>query len=318
MATVLVGDPLLVTTAFGIGDDFIGAPHRVVVPGSFAPGAAQPGLADADVLLTAHEMVTADVMDAAPRLRLIAKPGIGVDNIDIDAATERNILVTNAQGTRSQAVAEHAVLLALAAARQMTAGHAGTGPIVAQELGGKTLGILGFGQAGSRVAAAGAALGMRIVSCTRTPPASTAVPVEFVDVEGLFSRANVVVICAPLTPQTTAMVDGRLLRSLPAGAILVNVSRGAIVRTDDLVSALEDGHLAAAGLDVTDPEPLPADHVLRRMPNVVLTPHVAGRTVESQRRAIDRLRTNVQAFLDGRTPPDGVNPDVATQPQNPA
>lgn len=318
MATVLVGDPLLATTAFGIGEDFLQPPHRVIVPESFEPGADQTGLEEADVLLTAHEMVTAQMMDAAPRLRLIAKPGIGVDNIDIEAATARNILVTNARGTRSQAVAEHAVLLALAAARQLTAGHTGTGPIVAQELGGKTLGVLGFGEVGSRVAAVGAALGMQVVSSTRTPPPSTGVPVDFVSVEELFARANVLVVSASLTPQTTSLVDARLLRSMPADAIFVNVSRGAIVRTDDLVSALQDGHLAAAGLDVTDPEPLPDGHVLRRMPNVVLTPHVAGRTVESQPRAIQRLRHNVQAFLDGQVPPDLVNPEVSPEPRNPA
>lgn len=314
MAIVLVGDPLLVTPAFNIGEDFFGAAHRVVVPATFSPGPAQEGLAQADVLLTAHEMVTAEVMDAAPQLKLIAKPGIGVDNIDVQAATDRGILVTNAQGTRSQAVAEHGLLLALAAARQLTAGHSATQPIVALELGGKTLGVLGFGEAGSRVAAVGAALGMRVVSTTRTPPAATSVPVDFVALDDLFARSDVLVVCAPLTPETNGLVDEQRLRSLPSGAVFVNVARGAIVRTEDLVRVLEDGHLAAAGLDVTDPEPLPEDHALRTMSNVVLTPHVAGRTVQSQARAIGRLRANVAALLDGNTPPDVVNPAARRDP----
>ena len=314
MATVLVGDPLLVSRAFGIGEDFVGPPHRVVVPPDFSPDVMRTGLAQADVLLTAHDMVTAETMDAAPQLKLIAKPGIGVDNIDVEAATARGIMVANAQGTRSQAVAEHALMLALAAARQMTAGRSATDPIVALELGGKTLGVLGFGEAGSRVATMGAALGMRVVSTTRTPPATTSVPVDFVALDDLFARSDVLVVCAPLTPETNGLVDERRLRAMPPGGVLVNVARGAVVRTPDLVRVLESGHLAAAGLDVTDPEPLPSDHALRRMPNVVLTPHVAGRTVQSQQRAIERLRTNVTAVLEGRTPPDVVNPAARQDP----
>ena len=304
MATILIGDPLLATPAFGVGTDFIGAPHQVVLPPSFAPGAAQPGLAEAEVLLTAHEMVTAEVMDAAANLRLIAKPGVGVDNIDVGAATARGVLVTNARGTRAQAVAEHALLLALSAARQIGAAHPSEAPLVAVELGGKTLGVLGYGDAGSRLARMGTGLGMRVAASTRTVPPGGVDDVEFVGLDELFARADVLAVCAPLTPETTHLVDERLLRLLPEDAVFVNVARGQIVVTDDLVRVLRSGHLVGAGLDVTDPEPLPSDHPLRSLPNVVLTGHVAGRTRESQRRAVEAMRTNVMALLDGKTPPD--------------
>lgn len=310
MVTILIADARLARPSSGISRDFLGPPHRVVIPETFAAGAAQPGLSEADVLLTGHAPVTAAMMAAAPRLRLIAKAGSGVDNIDVEAATTRGIMVANAPGARSPAVAEHALFLAMAVARRPSILSPRQGRVTARELRGTTLGILGYGAIGSRLAQMSQALDMDVVACTRTPPAAPVPGVEFVDLKQVFTGSDVLVVCTSLTPETLHLVDEPLLRTMPSDAILVNVSRGPVVRTDDLVTVLRSGRLLGAGLDVTDPEPLPQDHPLRALPNVVLTPHVAGQTREAQQRAVACLHRNVQAALEGRLPPDLVNPAV--------
>jgi phosphoglycerate dehydrogenase-like enzyme len=172
---------------------------------------------------------------------------------------------------------------------------------LAVQLGGKTLGVVGLGEIGSLVARFGHGLGMTVVASTRTPePARVPdVPVRFVGFDDLLREADAVVLCVPLTDETRGLVDRAALAASKEGALLVNVARGPVVVTDDLVDALRSGRLGGAGLDVTDPEPLPAEHPLRSMPNVVLSPHNAGRTVESQAEALERMRDNVRSVLAG-------------------
>jgi phosphoglycerate dehydrogenase-like enzyme len=309
MAHLLVVDPLLLTAEFGIDAGWVGDEHEVMIPPGFELVELRPHLERAEGILTAHRPVTEDMMRLAPRLRVIAKPGAGVDNIDVDAATARGIVVTNVKGARGRAVAEHALFMMLYLARHAwmrdDPGWQGTTSV---QLGGKVLGVLGLGEIGRHVARFGQGLGMTIVARTRTPDPEriAGVPVEFVERDALLARADFVVLCVPLTQETHHMIDGSALASMKDGAYLINVSRGPVVHTDDLSEALRSGRLAGAGLDVTDPEPLPPDHELRRLANVLISPHNAGRTFESQAEALDRMRANVLLVLSGRPPIDPV------------
>lgn len=311
MAQLLVVDPLLVTEEFGIDAGWLGDGHEVVIPPGFAIDDLKPHLGRAEGILTAHVSVTDAMIALAPDLRVIAKPGAGVDNIDVGAATARGVVVTNVTGARGRAVAEHALFMMLYLARHAwmrdDPGWQGTTSV---QLGGKTLGIVGLGSIGSDLARFGHGLGMSVLVHTRTPdPERVAgVPVTFVGRDDLLARADFVVLCVPLTEETHRTIDRGSLASMKAGAFLINVSRGPVVDTDALAEAFRDGRLAGAGLDVTDPEPLPPDHELRGFPNVLISPHNAGRTFESQAEALERMRTNVLRVLAGDPPLDPVGP----------
>jgi D-3-phosphoglycerate dehydrogenase len=307
LAQLLVADPLLLTAEFGIDAGWAGAEHEVMIPPGFALDDLRPYLELADGILTAHAPVTEDMIALAPKLRVIAKPGAGVDNIDVDAAAARGVVVTNVKGARGRAVAEHALFMMMYLARHawLRDDPAWQGTTSVQ-LGGKTLGILGLGEIGSHVARFGHGLGMTVIAHTRTPDPEriAGVPVGFVGRDELLAVADFLVLCAPLTEETRQMVDRSTLALMKADAHLINVSRGPVVSTDDLSEALRTGRLAGAGLDVTDPEPLPIDHELRRLPNVLISPHNAGRTFESQGEALVRMRTNVRLVLSGSPPID--------------
>jgi phosphoglycerate dehydrogenase-like enzyme len=304
-----VVDPLLASEGFGIGPGWAGPEHEVVVPDGFGIEDLRPSLPQAEAILTAHAPVTQEMLEVAPGLRLVAKPGAGVDNIDVSAATQRGVIVTNVPGARGRAVAEHALFLILALARKAwMLGDPAWRNALAVQLGGKTLGIVGLGEIGSHMARFGRGLGMHVVAHTRTPDPTRVpdVPVRFVGFDDLLRTADVVVLCVPLTDATRGLIDRAALARMKDGALLVNVARGPVVVTDDLVEAMRAGRLGGAGLDVTDPEPLPTGHELRAVPNLLLSPHNAGRTVESQAEALDRMRANVRRVLDGEDPLDPV------------
>lgn len=309
MARLLVLDPLLLTDEFGVGPDWAGPGHEVVIPEGFDADAIRSQLGGAAAILTAHAPVTEEMMGLAPNLRLIAKPGAGVDNIDVAAAARRGVVVTNVSGARGRAVAEHALFMTLYLARHawMRGDPAWQGTTSVQ-LGGKTLGIAGLGAIGGHLARFGHGLGMEVVAHTRTPDPDRVpgVPVRFVEREELLRLADFLVLCVPLTEWTRGMIDRGALEAMKDDAFLVNVARGPVVVTEDLLEAMRAGRLAGAGLDVTDPEPLPPDHALRRLPNVLISPHNAGRTHESQAEAIARMRENVRRVLAGQPPLDPV------------
>jgi phosphoglycerate dehydrogenase-like enzyme len=310
VARILVADPLLLTEEFGIDAHWAGPEHEVVIPTGFELDELRQHLGQAAGIVTAHHPVTADMIALAPNLRVIAKPGAGVDNIDVAAAVERGVVVTNVPNARGRAVAEHALFMMLYLARHawMRGDPAWQGTTSVQ-LGAKTLGIVGFGAIGGHLAGFGTGLGMHVIAHTRTRDRSgSAEPVKFVDRDELLRRADFVVLCVPLTDDTRWMIDRRALASMKDDAYLINVARGPVVATEDLLEEMRSGRLAGAGLDVTDPEPLPADHGLRRLPNVLISPHLAGRTHESQAEALDRMRQNVRAVLAGRSPLDPVEP----------
>ncbi len=301
IARLLVVDPLLTSEGFRIGPDWAGPEHEVLIPAGFELEHLRPLLPEVAALLTAHAPVTEEMIALAPDLRLVAKPGAGVDNIDVAAAARRGVTVTNVSGARGRAVAEHALFMMLHLARRgWLHGDPAWRDTLATQLGGKTLGIVGLGDIGSHLARSGHGLGMQVVAHTRTPdPDRARVPVRFVDLDSLLREADVVVLCAPLTDATRGMIDRRALTTMKDDAYLINVARGPMVSTDDLLEVVRTGRLAGVGLDVTDPEPLPEDHGLRLLPHVLISPHNAGRTLESQAEALTRMRENVRLVLSG-------------------
>lgn len=299
MAVIVVVDPLL--TRPGALDEHTFPGHRLVVIDPAGPDtAADRALAEASVVLTAIAPVDRLLLQRAPRVGLIAKPGTGVDNIDVGAAAERGAVVCHAPGTRGQAVAEYVVwaLLELAK-RSATGGHGTAAPL---DLAGTTLGLVGLGDIGSRVARVAAALGMDVVAATHSRRPVQGVAVRFTELDRIHREVDALVLCAPLTPETTGLVDARSLAEMRPGAVVVNVARGRCGVTEDLADALSSGRLRGAALDVTEPEPLPDNHRLRHMPNVLVTDHVAGRTPRAQRLAVGRMVADVRAFLDGQRP----------------
>lgn len=278
-----------------------------MIPPGFEMEDLRPLLPEVEAILTAHSPVTEEMIVLAPRLRLVAKPGAGVDNIDVAAAARHGVSVTNVTGARGRAVAEHALFMMLHLARRAwLQGDPGWRDSIATQLGGKTLGIVGLGDIGSHLGRFGHGLGMQVIAHTRTPDADRVpdVPVRFVGLGALLRDSDVVVLCVPLTEETRGMIDRSALAMLKDDASLINVARGPIVSTDDLLETMRSGRLAGAGLDVTDPEPLPQDHGLRALPHVLISPHNSGRTFESQAEALERMRRNVRLVLAGDAPID--------------
>jgi phosphoglycerate dehydrogenase-like enzyme len=308
MAVIVVVDPYLSRPGALPPDAFPG--HDVVALGPGRPtGAAAEALATATVALTAMAPVGVSLLDAAPRLRLIAKPGAGLDNIDLEVATARGIVVCHAPGTRGQAVAEYVLWSLLELAKR--SGTRGAGTAAPLDLAGATLGLVGLGDIGSRVARVAGALGMDVVAATRSRRPVDGAPVRFADLADIHREVHALVLCMPLTPETEGLVNARTLQEMSPDAVLVNVARGRCVVTGDLLAALSAGRLRGAALDVTDPEPLPPEHPLRALPNVIVTDHVAGRTPRAQQLAVSRMVADVNAFLSGRRPGQAVNWDAA-------
>ncbi len=259
------------------------------------------------------------VMDRAPNLKVIARTGIGVDSVDLTAATERAIRVCNVPDGPTIPTAEHTVALMMAVAKRLSnlqsqfrrGDRASIKAHQSVELAGKVLGLVGFGRIARRVGVAAAALGMVVTAYD--PFLSDD---QFGDVirsrrrEEMLARADVVAIHVPLTEHSRNMFDHQTLHRMKEGAILINTARGGLVNTDALVKAVTTGPLLAAGLDVTDPEPLPADHPLLHLDNVLVTPHVASWTTEAQRRMLLGAVEEVRLVLTGQRPNNLVNPQV--------
>ncbi|MEZ5376595.1 MAG: NAD(P)-dependent oxidoreductase [Acidimicrobiales bacterium] len=246
-------------------------------------------------------------MDRFSRLRVISRLDIGVDNVDADAATARSIVIRNTPEAPTVSTAEHAVALMLAVARNLPGererARAGTWgaamPIAALELDGCTLGLVGFGRIARRVATVGRALGMTVIATDPfllAPPTDT---IELVDLDEVWRRSDVVSLHAPATEATRHLVNATSLAAMKPGARLINCARGALVDQDSLLAALDAGQLAGAGLDVTDPEPLPVDHPLLRHERVIVTPHIASSTAAGHRRLYAHAIDNALAVLDG-------------------
>jgi D-3-phosphoglycerate dehydrogenase len=242
-----------------------------------------------DAVISRTAPLTAAAIAACPSLRVICKHGVGVTNIDVAAATLRHVPVFTTPGTNTISVAELTIALILAAARRVTffdrelrAGRwtrTGDG----QQLSGRTLGLVGFGQIGQQVARVATALGMHVAAYdpAMTDSSAFANVTRVASFDTLCASADVLSLHCPVTPKTRGMIDAKAIAALPHGAILINTARGELVDEAALVTALTSGKLAAAGLDTYAEEPLGSHHALLGLPNVVLTPHVGGSTPEA-------------------------------------
>jgi phosphoglycerate dehydrogenase-like enzyme len=261
-----------------------------------------------------------EVMDRARRLLVIARTGIGYDKVDVGAATDRGIAVCNTPEAPTVSTAEHALALILAAAkgleRAAAALRAGEGDYYnrhrATELEGKTLGLVGFGRIARRLARMAAALGMEVVAYDPLIEDDQFFVRRAGTLDDLMAESHVVSLHVPLTPGTRHLIDASRLANLRPGSILVNTARGEVVDQDALLAALDSGRLAAAGLDVTEPEPLPPSHPLLSHPAVVVTPHVASATEEGRTRIFRTALDQAVKVLQGRRPEHLVNPEVWT------
>jgi len=251
--------------------------------------------------------VDAELMDAAPGLRAISNYAVGVDNIDVDAATARGIAVGNTPGVLTDTTADLAVALMLGIGRRLVDGDAyvrrgqwrtwGPDLLLGHDLHGATVGIVGFGRIGQAVARR-----LEGFECT-VLHTSRGGGVAF---EELLERSDFVSVHTPLTPDTRGLVDADALRRMKPTAYLVNTARGPVVDTDALVAALHAGEIAGAALDVTDPEPLPGDHPLLDAPNLLVLPHLGSATHATRERMADMAVDNLLAGLRGERMPHQV------------
>lgn len=278
------------------------------------------------VCLTQMAPLTRRVLEVCPDLELFAVSRGGPVNANLAAATEHGVAVTFAPGRNATATAEYTVGLMLAAMRNIAGSHLGvtagrwdsslfafdaTGP----ELEGTTVGLVGAGAVGGRVARILLAFGARVlVHDPYAPPGSLPDGIVAVDLPELLAASQVVSLHARVTPETTGMIGAAELAAMPPGSVLVNCARGALLDHGALAEALRSGHLFAAGLDVFDVEPLPADHPLRGLPNVVLTPHLAGASRQVAERASRMVAAEADRWRRGSAPAHCANPDVLARP----
>lgn len=269
-------------------------------------------LRDAEVLLHVLKPVTAEVLSSAPRLRLVQKIGVGVNTIDLEAARSRGVAVANMPGTNTQAVAEAALMLMLAALRDLpnfdrasrAEGGWSSGGVSRDrrnslgELRGRTVGLVGGGAVASRLVGPLRALGARVVYADKSERPDLGI--ERRDLDALLEESDVVSLHVPLTAETEGLMGRSALGRMKPGSVLVNTARGGLVEEAALLQALTNGRLRAAGLDVLAEEPPPPDHPFLALDNVVLTPHVAWLTRETLYRSFDVALENVRRLRDGR------------------
>jgi glyoxylate reductase len=280
---------------------------------------ARCDLATADALVCLLlDKIDASVLARAPKLRVIANCAVGYDNVDVAAATRAGIAVTNTPDVLTDATAEFTVALILAAARRLPEGEAmvrsGTWPgwrldqLLGQPIGGRMLGVVGMGRIGQAVAQRMHALGMRVMYAN---PEAVDLPfaARRVEVDALFSEADVVTLHCPLTPETKHIVNATRLARMKPSAILVNTARGGCVDDGALADALHAGRLFAAGLDVFNGEPA-LDRRLLDAPRLALAPHLGSATTEARTQMAQLCADAVLAVLAGKRPPNLVNKDV--------
>ncbi len=263
------------------------------------------------LLIRTGTRITGEVVDSADRLKVIGRGGVGLDNVDLDACRSHGIVVVHTPGAATDAVADLTVALMINVVRGVVSGdhavHNGRFGEARRLLVGKDLcrlsiGIVGLGRIGKAVARrCQLGFGMRVYYNDLIEIGPLPFEAESVTKEMLFASSDVVSLHVPLTPLTRGMIDSTALATFREGAILLNTARGAVVDTDGLVDALESGRLGGGGLDVVEPEPLPVDHALLRLQNVVMTPHIGARTHEAQAR-MDDVVDDVIHVLQGKPP----------------
>jgi glyoxylate reductase len=277
---------------------------------------------EVDALLTmVTDRIDAALIASASKLRVISNLAVGLDNIDVAAATAAGIAVGHTPGVLTDATADLAFALLMAAARRVAEGDRevragkwqawGPSVLLGREVWGATLGIIGWGQIGRAMARRGVGFNMRVLYVSRSRREDEAIAgTTRVTLQRLLRESDFVSLHAPLTPDTRHLIGAKELAAMKGGAILINTARGAVVDQKALHRALKDGHLGGAGLDVSDPEPMAPDDPMLRLPNVVITPHI-GSASDTARYKMARIATdNIIAVLRGKLPPFCANREV--------
>jgi phosphoglycerate dehydrogenase-like enzyme len=299
------------------------APHHLIKPGRSRSGVlAELPAADYVVGDWTQELhLDAEELDAAVRCLAVFQPNAGTDMVDIAHAAKLGIPVANAPGENARAVAEWVVMAILATLKDVVSNHlrvlAGRWDMVeagragVHELGDRTVGIIGMGRIGQDVAARLAPFELRrlVYADVEAAPAEVErrLGLERLEIDEVCAASDALTLHAPLLPATRGLLDARRIALMPAGAVVVNTARGGLIDEPALCEALASGHLKAAALDVFAEEPLPADSPLRKLPNVLLSPHLAGSTNEARKRMMTNALRNLDGVLRGGVPEHVVN-----------
>lgn len=311
LPVVLIADKLAESTVAALGDQvevrWVDGPDREKLL------AAVP---EADALLVrSATTVDAEVLAAAPKLKIVARAGVGLDNVDVDAATERGVLVVNAPTSNIHSAAEHALALLLSAARQIPAADASLrehtwkrSSFSGTEIFGKTVGVVGLGRIGQLVAQRLSAFGTHLIAYDPyvSPARAAQLGIELLTLDELLARADFISVHLPKTPETAGLIGKDALAKTKPGVVIVNAARGGLVDEAALADAVRSGHVRAAGLDVFSKEPC-IDSPLFELPQVVVTPHLGASTEEAQDRAGTDVAASVKLALAGEFVPDAVN-----------
>ena len=311
LPVVLIADKLAESTVAALGDEievrWVDGPDREKLL------AAVP---EADALLVrSATTVDAEVLAAAPKLKIVARAGVGLDNVDVASATERGVLVVNAPTSNIHSAAEHALALLLSAARQIPAADASLrehtwkrSSFSGAEIFGKTVGVVGLGRIGQLVAQRLAAFETHIVAYDPyvSPARAAQLGIELLPLDELLARADFISVHLPKTPETAGLIDKDALAKTKPGVVIVNAARGGLIDEAALADAVTSGHVRAAGIDVFSTEPC-TDSPLFDLPQVVVTPHLGASTEEAQDRAGTDVAASVKLALAGEFVPDAVN-----------
>lgn len=274
------------------------------------------------------DRVDDELLDAAgPGLKVVSNFAVGFDNVDVPACTRRGIPVGNTPGVLTETTADLAFALLMAVARRLSEGYDHVrqdrwqtwGPmlLLGRDVHGATLGIVGFGRIGREMAKRAGGFGMRVLYHDvdrASPQDEAALGAEGVELERLLSESDFISLHTNLTPETEHMLDAAAFARMKPGAIVINTSRGPVIDHDALHDALRSGHLGGAGLDVTEPEPMRADHPLLSLPNCLVVPHIASASVATRDRMAKMAAANLLAGLRGERLPDPVNPEFYDRP----
>lgn len=291
-------------------------------PPGFSPD-LQEHLKEAEgILCLLTDRVDEAILRLAPRLKVVSNMAVGYDNIDVPACTRHSIPVGNTPGVLTDATADLTLALLLSQARVLPQSSLDArnglwktwSPTrwLGADLRGATLGIVGMGKIGKAVAERAIGFGLKIIYTgnRKQPDAEKAYGATFVQLGDLLASSDFVSLHCPLSPASRGLIDINALKKMKPNAILINAARGPIVVTDDLVRALQEGWIRGAALDVTDPEPLPADHILYSLPNCYIVPHIGSATYGARKRMAEIACENLLAGLGGKKLPHHVNPEV--------
>ena len=302
------------------GIDLLAEQSTLVKLPSYSPEAEVLEAArDVDAILARTCVISAPIIHAAPRLKIVSRHGVGYDNVDIGACTRHGIAVSITEGSNAESVSEHAFACILAVANRLIPAHASTrvgqwerDEMSGLELHGKTLGIFGLGRIGARTAKHALAFDMEVLACDPyiSQREARSAGATLVPSDTLLRQSDFISIHVPLTAETRHMIGSRELELMKPRAILVNTARGGIIDEEALCQALSAGHLYGAALDVFEEEPVRPDHPLLQLDNLICSPHVAGVTAESMLRTSVAAAENILHVLHGEKPSHLVNPEV--------